>query len=118
MSHEEQGTVYDPGARGYERQGRKKAPQWVFTASDYTREDWTPEDLIYMLEDRAKGYNGLLQVLCTAAAALRRQEVALTGYRTQAISDMVDAEEQGERVANAKVKAHEDGTEMAEEDGS
>ncbi len=57
---------------------RQKAPRYVFSAAAHVREDWLPEDLIDMLESRARGYNGTLrQVLCTAAQRLRDQQNAI-----------------------------------------
>lgn len=73
MSHD--GTFYQPVNRKERRAAygkRQAAPRRTFSASEYVREDWLPEDLIEMLESRARGYNGILRaVLCTAAAMLR-----------------------------------------------
>jgi hypothetical protein len=50
--------------------------------------------LIEFLEERAHGYNGILRsILCTAAEMMRAQEKSLGGYRDQAISEAVAAEE-------------------------
>jgi hypothetical protein len=54
---------------------KKRSERQVFDAADYVRPDWNAEDVIYLLERRARGYNGLLrQILCTAAAMLRNPE--------------------------------------------
>lgn len=95
MSHDEtSGPVTRKERRAAYGGKRQAAPRYVFSAAAHIREDWLPEDLIDLLESRARGYNGILrQVLCTAAATLRQQEVALTGYRAEAIGDMLKSEE-------------------------
>ncbi len=54
------------------------AERRTFEASDHVRADWTGADCVYLLERRARGYDGLLRnVLCTSAALLSRSETLL-----------------------------------------
>jgi hypothetical protein len=76
MSHDEtSGTVTRKERRAAysgTMLGRKPASRHVFNAEAYVRKDWTPTDVTEHLEDRARGYNGILrQLLCTAAAMLK-----------------------------------------------
>ncbi len=53
-------------------------PLKPFDPADYVRPDWTDVDMIEALERRARGYSGLFrEVLCTAAALLRKHRSAL-----------------------------------------
>ncbi len=62
-----------PGLRS-----RKSAPRREWKAEDYIRGDWGTEHLIERLEQRARGYDGLLrELLCTSAEALRQQNKVL-----------------------------------------
>ena len=96
MSHDEiGGTATRKERRRMARYGgpKKKFVPQPFKASDHVRKDWGPEDMIEHLEGRARGYNGTLrQVFCTAAALIRHQTSLIEGYRTQAVSEAVEAE--------------------------
>ncbi len=114
MSHEKQGTAYDPKVRGHERQGRKSAPRHVWLASDYIRPDFTTAMLIEFLEAKARGYNGSLRaLLCTSAAALRDQKAALLRYEEAADAAATELDE----VVN-EMRVQGDLAEMAARDES
>lgn len=123
-NHEEQGTAYDPDARGHELQGRKErqvgkdpvlgkgygkrraAPRYIFSAAAHVREIWTPEDLAEMLVNRAKGYDGVLrELLCTAAAKITEQQALIDQYKS---AYEVDAEEFDEVVESMRETGESD----------
>lgn len=73
MSHDETSGPVTRKERRAARYGKRQAaPRYVFSAAAHVRKDWSVEDVMDRLEDRAKGYNGILrQLLCTAAAMLK-----------------------------------------------
>ncbi len=98
MSHDE---MSGPVTRKERRKAfggkRQAAPRYVFTPSAYVRPDWNPEDLIEVMEDRARGYNGVLrQVLCTAAAMVR-DAVSEDLLKTQETGEVVNSTMRGEK---------------------
>lgn len=81
MSHDEMSGPVTRKERRKAYGERQAAPRRTFLASDYLRPDWTAGDLIEFLEDRARGYNGILrQLLCSSAAKITDQQNAITRY--------------------------------------
>ncbi len=99
MSHDEKADLMTRTERRAARNGKRQAaPRHVWAAENYVRTTWSLEEVIRMLESRARGYNSLFrEILCTAAAMLTEaqeedllKEKVLAGYRTNAISEMAD----------------------------
>lgn len=100
MSHDE---VVDTWTRKEHRAAygkRQSAPRHVWEASDYLRPDFTTTMLIELLEAKARGYNGRLrELLCTSAAALRDQQMALRAL--EGIIENRTSEDEFDEVVNS-----------------
>lgn len=49
-----------------------------FVASKHVRQDWSADDLMYWLEERARGYDGpLREILCSSAYMIRKLGIRL-----------------------------------------
>lgn len=79
MQVQKQPTKKDPRVKV------KKGPKrFVWKAEDYVRPDWDVDHVIERLEERAKGYDGLLRsLLCTAAAQLRKSAETLDAMQDE-----------------------------------
>lgn len=52
-----------------------------FVALKHVRQDWSADDLMYWLEERARGYDGpLREILCSSASMIRKLGIQVAEF--------------------------------------
>lgn len=91
------------------RKDKKRYPKRVrklgspgFVASKHVRQDWDADDLMFWLEERARGYDGpLREILCSSASMIRKLKIRLAGIEEKHAEELLRERSQDKKLVDA-----------------